>query len=125
MDLPASINGLTALWNEILQSYEAHVMQQQQLDPRDAVIAHEQVHWLLLIGGHLIADEAEGEDTQIPEEVQSLAAKVGMITASHPTQGETPCVARGVLLLLTLLPLAPDRRRPCAAPASRRTCSKL
>lgn len=120
VDLLASINGLFSLWDERLQSYEAHVMQQQQLDACSAVIAHEQVHWLLLIGGHLMADEAEGEDAQIPEEVQSFAAKVRLCSAKPPCGALTPYL---LSLTCTFVCRAHSgRKRLCAGLANHRTC---
>jgi hypothetical protein len=123
VDLLASINGLFSLWDERLQSYEAHVMQQQQLDACGAVIAHEQVHWLLLIGGHLMADEAEGEEAQIPEEVQNFATKVQLWSAKSPCAALTPR-----LLSLTntcVCNALSGRRRLCAGPANHRKCLEL
>lgn len=92
-------------------------MQQQQLDACSAVIAHEQVHWLLLIGGHLMSDEAEGEDVQIPEEVQCFAAKVRLWSAKPPCGALTP-----YWLSLTYTLVCRARKRLCADPANHRTC---
>ncbi|KAJ1479105.1 hypothetical protein T484DRAFT_1815595 [Baffinella frigidus] len=50
-------------------------------------VVFEQLHWLIRISGHLVADEGEGEVPSIPDSISFLSSR------SDPSQGEDPVVS--------------------------------
>ncbi|KAI9103836.1 armadillo-type protein [Phlyctochytrium arcticum] len=57
-------------------------------------ILNEQVHWLALIGGHLLADSGRGETPEIPRTLRALS--------QHSGEGADPVVTLAMGLLKTL-----------------------
>nr|KAJ3418504.1 Exportin-4 [Polyrhizophydium stewartii] len=68
-------------------------------------LLNEQIHWLTLISGHVLADSAEGEKPLIPSALQNL---------EHPTLENHPCIALptcifNILDLVTVEPESPQQ----------------
>ncbi|KAJ1330100.1 hypothetical protein BSLG_009732 [Batrachochytrium salamandrivorans] len=74
-------------------------------DQPEVALLSEQIHWLTLIAGHVLADSADGEKPLIPTSLQQLSTHIY-------TSGNDPCVALptcifNILDLVTVDPKSP------------------
>ncbi|KAH6579221.1 hypothetical protein BASA50_009139 [Batrachochytrium salamandrivorans] len=94
---------------QLLTEYHAKLSQlyenfQDSNQPEVALLS-EQIHWLTLIAGHVLADSADGEKPLIPTSLQQLSTHIY-------TSGNDPCVALptcifNILDLVTVDPKSP------------------
>ncbi|KAI8985067.1 armadillo-type protein [Pilobolus umbonatus] len=66
------LHTLQLLLNERLENFKSYFTTNRDNDPR-LILLHEQIHWLILIIGHIIADSGKGELPMIPDSIMQLS----------------------------------------------------
>jgi hypothetical protein len=68
---------LAQLIHERAEAFRAVLVQGARLEKNQAILALEQLHWLVAIAGRCVADEGEGEVPMVPDAVAKVSAESG------------------------------------------------
>lgn len=74
--LSDSLEGFLALFESKAAEYRSRMLREQPSTDAESQIAHEEIHWLLLISANLIAETVSGESALIPDAILQFAAAV-------------------------------------------------
>lgn len=71
-----SLSYLLQVFESKAVQYRQMMMGEQAATATQLAVAHEEIHWLLLISGHFLADNFENETVMLPDAVRCFADQV-------------------------------------------------